>query len=148
MTDQDKIFAVHLGIFASPRDRDRLLERGVENVSSIEGVVVRNACYASAEEAAALDSDLTVSDLYAELPEQWRDEHPGKDPGRRETGEIRITVVSRKPDPQTVMDALAHVACPSLEHAGPCPVPWSADFIEDDDDASSAEYLHSVRSAS
>ncbi|MBA0054347.1 hypothetical protein E0L36_26915 [Streptomyces sp. AJS327] len=144
MTDQSKIFAVHLGIFATPEDRNRVYARGMERVSAFEDVSLRGSQYVDGEQATALDPDFSVNELYEELPQQWRDEHPGEDPGLRRISEIRLVVASRGPGPDELTTALAQGACPVLDHPGPCPVPWSADFVTGEDKVS-VEYLHSSR---
>lgn len=138
MGGSETVFAVHLGVFASPDDRDRVMTRGAETVGALDGVTVRDVRHASAGQPAALDPDLPVGDLYAELPEQWREENPGQEPGPRETGEIRVVVTGSTADLEKAMDALTRAACPQEDHSGPCPIPWSAGFVRADDDASAA----------
>ncbi|WP_176955542.1 hypothetical protein [Sinosporangium album] len=72
------------------------------------------------------EEELSVDELYEELPEQWRQEHPGADPSDRRVTELRIGAYGD--GVQELLDELSRLACPELDHAGACPVPWSADF--------------------
>ncbi|SDG75070.1 hypothetical protein SAMN05421505_107179 [Sinosporangium album] len=78
------------------------------------------------------EEELTVSELYEELPEQWRLEHPGAEPGDRRVIELRIGVYGD--GLRELLDELSRLACPEPEHSSACPVPWSTNFTLPFDD--------------
>ncbi|MFC3999973.1 hypothetical protein ACFOVU_28940 [Nocardiopsis sediminis] len=82
---------------------------------------------------AAPGDALTVAELYAELPEQWRVENPGRPPGGRAVHELRIGVLADPALRRGLQDRIAALACPDPEHTGPCPVPWSSGFTDPGD---------------
>lgn len=67
-------------------------------------------------------------ELYEELPQQWRCQYPGADPGERRVYEARVGVRAGRPRMDEVREALTRVVCPDPEHASPCPVPWAAGY--------------------
>ncbi|MFD0381826.1 hypothetical protein ACFQ2B_03625 [Streptomyces stramineus] len=79
-----------------------------------------------------------MAGLYEELPEQWRVEHPGQEPGERTVTELRVGVLGDTGQLRELLDALTALACPDPVHPGPCPVPWSAGFSEPLDEESRA----------
>lgn len=95
------------------------------------------------EEPAEPGDDLRVADLYAELPDQWVLEHPGAHPGDRSVFELRVGVLTTEVDARALLDAFTRLPCPSPEHSGPCPVPWSADLTEPVD-AHYRDYLEQI----
>ncbi|MFC7330416.1 hypothetical protein [Marinactinospora rubrisoli] len=71
-------------------------------------------------------SEMTVEEMYDDLPQQWRDEHPGEEPGAHTTAVIRVGVLAPRDTAHDLLDALQRLACPDPEHSGPCPIPWQA----------------------
>ncbi|MFI0779613.1 hypothetical protein [Streptomyces sp. NPDC021212] len=67
-------------------------------------------------------------ELYEELPQQWRCQYPGADPGERWVREIRVGLRADRPRMDEVREALTRVIRPDPEHASPCPVPWAAGY--------------------
>ncbi|MFD7504692.1 hypothetical protein [Streptomyces sp. NPDC059850] len=68
-------------------------------------------------------------ELYEELPQQWRCQYPGADPGERGVYEVRVGLArSGRSRMDEVREALTRVICPDPEHASPCPVPWAAGY--------------------
>ncbi|SDI08575.1 hypothetical protein SAMN05421505_13337 [Sinosporangium album] len=78
------------------------------------------------------EEELSVAELYEELPEQWRQEHPGADPADRRVTELRIGVYGD--GVRALLDELCNLACPDREHHGACPVPWSSNYTVPFDD--------------
>lgn len=80
-------------------------------------------------------------EFYDELPQQWRYEHGGVDPGSREVHEIRVGMLASRDQMDKVRDELTRVACPDPEHNSPCPIPWSAGYTaaQDTDETVSLE---------
>ncbi|WP_016910313.1 hypothetical protein [Streptomyces xiaopingdaonensis] len=73
---------------------------------------------------------LSIGELYAELPEQWRIEHPGADPGERRVVELRVGVRTSASEARELSEALCRLACPDLAHEGPCALPWSSSVLD------------------
>lgn len=68
-------------------------------------------------------------ELYEELPQQWRCQYPGADPGERGVYEVRVGLArTSRARMDEVREGLTRVICPDPEHASPCPVPWAAGY--------------------
>ena len=81
-----------------------------------------------AYELAVVADQGELGELYEELPQQWRCQYPGADPGERRVYEVRVGVRAGRPRMDEVREALTRVVCPDSEHASPCPVPWAAGY--------------------
>ncbi|MGK5554643.1 hypothetical protein ACSNOI_23795 [Actinomadura kijaniata] len=119
---------LRLGVYATPGDRDRLVDRLGSWLRERRGV--RDWTVEVREAHVRLDGALTVAEMYEDLAEQWRAEQPGGGPGDRALYELYAEAEvdpALLPDPAEALGSeLPRLACPDLEHPGPCPVPWSS----------------------
>ncbi|QKW09014.1 hypothetical protein HUT18_24160 [Streptomyces sp. NA04227] len=92
-----------------------LRQRGLPHVLHIAGQDEPTAC-----------GDMPIGEFYDELPEQWRIEHPGAEPGARRVHEIRVGTLAGGREAEALSEELTRVLCPDPEHSSPCPVPWSS----------------------
>ncbi|RKN10533.1 hypothetical protein [Streptomyces radicis] len=111
----DQPFEIRIGVYATAEDAARvatgcrrLLDAGPSRFSL------------------ALAERPRGDDLYEELPEQWRAEYPGADPGARAVHEVTVDVVTTRERANALCTALTHTICPDPDHASPCPIPWSS----------------------
>lgn len=140
-TSDPDLFEVRLGVFATQDGLADLVDSALElcgtHSTSAGGTAVAWILYAAAAHELAspgMDGDMTVAELYDELPAQWRVEHPSETPAGRAVHELRIGVLAFNSPQRTMLDQLTAVACADPEHAGPCPIPWSSDIVEPHDD--------------
>ncbi|MER7077320.1 hypothetical protein SAMN02982929_04734 [Saccharopolyspora kobensis] len=129
---------VRIGIYATPDDAARITEEC--------GAVLRESGVAhelslTGPERTPAGRDMAISEVYDELPEQWRLQHPAADPGSRHIHEISIGLVTAHPETTPIRDALTRVICPDPEHSSPCPIPWSSSSEE----AGKQRYGHLLR---
>lgn len=120
-----------VGVYADDDAIDRLLDRarGLLKGQVASSLVERFDAAASAESDIEHDDEvepMSLAELYSALPEQWRIEHPGRDPGRRSVFELRAGVLTDEDHAEQVLDDLTRLMCPDPAHSGPCPIPWSA----------------------
>ncbi|MEU2085046.1 hypothetical protein ABZ569_24690 [Streptomyces albus] len=135
------LYELRIGVFASAEElssvtasvRKRLSELVPQREEAAAEWALKTAG-ASELAAPGLDDEMTVRELYAELPEQWQVEHPGQSPDGRAVHELRIGVSGDPENATELLDQLTATLCPEIEHSGPCPVPWSADFTLPDDE--------------
>ncbi|RCV54713.1 hypothetical protein DEF23_07190 [Marinitenerispora sediminis] len=78
---------------------------------------------------------MPLAEFYGELPEQWRAEHPGEEPGERMIHEIRVGMYLPEAHGHDLRQRLNRVVCPDLQHSGPCPIPWSSSYTDPAEEA-------------
>lgn len=113
----ETLFEISIGVYTAAKDLVRL-----------------TADFSRRLDERGLPYQLSVADgaeSYALLPEQWRIENPGADPGTREVHELRVGVYATREEMDAIREELTRVVCPDPEHDSPCPVPWSARWSED-----------------
>ncbi|RKT82390.1 hypothetical protein SAMN05421805_11640 [Saccharopolyspora antimicrobica] len=114
---------IRFGIYATPDDAARITE-GCGAVLRESGVA--HELSLTGPERTASAEDMPLTEVYDELPEQWRLQHSATDPGSRRIHEIRIGLATGHPESAPIRDALTRVICPDPEHPSPCPIPWSS----------------------
>ncbi|MGH4032300.1 hypothetical protein ACQB60_25570 [Actinomycetota bacterium Odt1-20B] len=122
----EDLYEIQLGVFAAPEALRGLVEgctRVLEERGRPYGLKV------AGQGSERSGGGMSIAEFYDELPEQWRVEHPGEDPGERENYEIRVGVVVTHAEMEELRDRLTRVACPDPGHASPCPVPWGTGHI-------------------
>ncbi|RJL30999.1 hypothetical protein [Bailinhaonella thermotolerans] len=129
---------LRLGLYGTAADRERLLG---EFRALLDAEAPGRWKLLTAEADDPVDDELTVADLYAELPVQWRAEHPAESPGERAVFELRAGVLATFPEARVLLDALTRAVCPDPEHPGPCPVPWSSSGVTPPLDPADRAYL-------
>ncbi|MDA3649613.1 hypothetical protein LZ318_08180 [Saccharopolyspora indica] len=130
---------IRIGIYATPDDASRITEECGAVLR--ESAVVHELSLVGPERTPA-GGHMPLTEVYDELPEQWRLQHPATDPGSRRIHEIRIGLVTAHPETAPIRDALTRVICPDPEHTSPCPIPWSASS----EAAGNQRYGHLLRS--
>ncbi|RCV50129.1 hypothetical protein [Marinitenerispora sediminis] len=138
MSENPDLYELRLGVYGTPDEVARLAEsaRGMLGqrargpASALSAWALRVDSGDQPIEPAAGDevpaSEMTVAEMYDDLPQQWRDEHPGEEPGAHTTAVIRAGVLAPEDTAYDLLDALQRLACPDPEHSGPCPIPWQA----------------------
>ncbi|MFJ8362933.1 hypothetical protein ACU639_25165 [Streptomyces cynarae] len=71
-------------------------------------------------------SDLTTSDVYGILAEQWAWEHPDQDSGAREPVELCVRLVCSLRTWRAIRKAVIKALCPEGMEPHACRVPWIA----------------------
>ncbi|GAA1988833.1 hypothetical protein GCM10009799_13160 [Nocardiopsis rhodophaea] len=71
------------------------------------------------------ENQTSIAEMYEELPEQWRDEHPGETPDNRSVFEVRVGILSTWEEYDYLNERLPLLICPEPFHKGPCRMPWS-----------------------
>ncbi|ASU84416.1 hypothetical protein CDO52_17860 [Nocardiopsis gilva YIM 90087] len=77
---------------------------------------------------------MTVAEFCSELPEQWRDEHPGEDPGDRTVFYVCVGLLSSREEFDYFAERLPTLICPEPFHKGPCRMPWFSGSLPPSDD--------------
>lgn len=143
------LYELRVGVFATPDTVQDFVGRARELLAGYLGPPQRSWAVSVAQAgerawprdgAADDEPSLTVARLYDELPQQWGYEHPGRTPEGRSTAQVRIGVVTDKPE--AVHEALCGLLCPDPLHQSPCPVPWAADSRACDDEHERAYLEH------
>ncbi|MEV0371781.1 hypothetical protein AB0I10_18445 [Streptomyces sp. NPDC050636] len=129
-------YEIQLGVYATQEDVRKLAERCVQ---LLDGRPWPYRLSVAGQDQTTEPGGMPLTEFYDELPEQWRIEHPGADPGSREIHEIRVGLPVSRQQMDRLREELARVACPDPEHRSPCPIPWSTGYTEtgdaDDGDA-------------
>ncbi|MGW0731343.1 hypothetical protein [Streptomyces sp. NPDC002851] len=142
MTDAPDVWELRIGVYATREQLDSLLARAGELLAervpawTLDSVGSQEPAEPEGSEGSGDPADdagaepFTVAELYEELPEQWRVEHPGRDAAGRDVYEVRAggLAVSER-EAREVLDALLRLLCPDPEHIGPCAVPWSSSGV-------------------
>ncbi|MFC7328871.1 hypothetical protein [Marinactinospora rubrisoli] len=131
------LYEMTIGVYATPEAvRDTVTRFGeLLDAEARAGRAVRwDVGVVDATGYADPDGDLPLTDYHDDLPEQWRLENPGQDPGKRAVHEIRVGLFVTEERGHEIGERLTHVLCPDHLHSGACPIPWSAGYTVPVDD--------------
>lgn len=121
------LYEIQLGVYATPHDAQRLVEACTRLLDD-RAWPYRLSVAGPGQSTAP--GGMPLTEFYDELPQQWRIEHRGADPGARQVHEIRVGLLAPEEQRDDLRAELTRVACPDPEHSSPCPVPWSAGYTE------------------
>ena len=136
MDEETDVRELRLGVYATPGAVRELLRQAHELLarhSSTAWQLTSRAETAPTDEGDEGD-ERSLAELYPELVEQWRTAHPGADPGPRRVTELRVGVRASAAEARELSEALVRLACPDVEHTGPCALPWSASVLDAEDE--------------
>lgn len=75
-------------------------------------------------------------------PQQWRYGHPETGPGSRYIHQIRVGVLTSRPQMNTLRNELPRVICPTPDHNSPCTMPWASVYTDSEECPDAAEDLN------
>lgn len=132
----ERLFEIQIGFYATEEDVTRLTGGWTR---LLDGRAVPYQLSVARQENSAT---MPLAEFYADLPQQWRFQNPESDPGSRYIHEIRVGVLTSRPQMNALRDELTRVICPDPDHNSPCEVPWASACTDSEESPDAAEGLN------
>ncbi|PKW15220.1 hypothetical protein [Saccharopolyspora spinosa] len=132
----ERLFEIQIGFYATEEDVTRLTGEWTQLLDS------RAVPYQLSVAGQENSAPMPLAEFYADLPQQWRYGHPEADPGSRDIHQIRVGVLTPRPQMDTLRNELTRVICPDPDHNSPCAMPWASAFTDSEESPDAAEDLN------
>ncbi|MFI0466424.1 hypothetical protein ACH347_20285 [Saccharopolyspora sp. 5N102] len=132
----ERLFEIQIGFYATEEDTARLTEGWTR---LLDGRAVPYQLSVVRQENSA---SMQLAEFYEDLPRQWGFGHPEADPGSRRIHQVRVGLLTSRPQMDVLRDELTRVICPDPEHNSPCAVPWESGYTGSEESPDTAEDLN------